>query len=230
MKKIIFALAAGLAFLGGTAARAQPQLDFGTTGGETGSVSYAGGTAALIGSVNISTVQGEFGTPLNNNVSLAITGGNMSFNTGAGSGTAGAWSWTGTAGNSISITGGVAGTTPPLGAGSTLLSGTIVAASVVEVNGAIHADLSAFVDTVNPTLASYYGLTGGPTVGWSGSVTLDLQLSGSPATGSAFSTTSIGSGDTYTSPVPEPSSMAIAGLGALGMIGYGLRRRKALGA
>jgi hypothetical protein len=30
--------------------------------------------------------------------------------------------------------------------------------------------------------------------------------------------------------VPEPSSFALAGLGALGMIGYGLRRRKALGA
>ncbi len=30
--------------------------------------------------------------------------------------------------------------------------------------------------------------------------------------------------------VPEPSSLAIAGLGALGLIGYGLRRRKALGA
>ena len=30
--------------------------------------------------------------------------------------------------------------------------------------------------------------------------------------------------------VPEPSSMAIAGIGALSMIGYGLRRRKALGA
>jgi len=29
--------------------------------------------------------------------------------------------------------------------------------------------------------------------------------------------------------VPEPSSMVIAGLGALGLIGYGLRRRKALG-
>jgi len=29
---------------------------------------------------------------------------------------------------------------------------------------------------------------------------------------------------------PEPSTLAIAGLGALGMIGYGLRRRKALGA
>jgi hypothetical protein len=30
--------------------------------------------------------------------------------------------------------------------------------------------------------------------------------------------------------VPEPSTLAIAGIGALGMIGYGLRRRKALGA
>jgi hypothetical protein len=30
--------------------------------------------------------------------------------------------------------------------------------------------------------------------------------------------------------VPEPSSIAVAGLGALGMIGYGLRRRKARGA
>jgi len=30
--------------------------------------------------------------------------------------------------------------------------------------------------------------------------------------------------------VPEPSTMALGGLGALGLIGYGLRRRKALGA
>jgi len=32
------------------------------------------------------------------------------------------------------------------------------------------------------------------------------------------------------SAAPEPSTMAIAGIGALGMIGYGLRRRKAMGA
>ncbi len=36
--------------------------------------------------------------------------------------------------------------------------------------------------------------------------------------------------DSTVTAVPEPSAMAIAGLGALGMIGYGLRRRKALGA
>jgi hypothetical protein len=30
--------------------------------------------------------------------------------------------------------------------------------------------------------------------------------------------------------IPEPSTMALAGLGALGMIGYAVRRRKVLGA
>ena len=35
---------------------------------------------------------------------------------------------------------------------------------------------------------------------------------------------------TNQSPVPEPSSLAIAGLGGLGLIGYGLRRRKGRGA
>jgi len=37
-------------------------------------------------------------------------------------------------------------------------------------------------------------------------------------------------GDASATIVPEPSTLAIAGLGALGLIGYGLRRRKALGA
>jgi len=34
------------------------------------------------------------------------------------------------------------------------------------------------------------------------------------------------SSNTTLTPVPEPSTLAIAGLGALGMIGYGIRRRK----
>jgi PEP-CTERM motif len=38
------------------------------------------------------------------------------------------------------------------------------------------------------------------------------------------------SADLSNTVTPEPSSLAIAGIGALGMIGYGLRRRKALGA
>jgi len=47
-----------------------------------------------------------------------------------------------------------------------------------------------------------------------------------PAVGATFSY----GGTSAVSSIPEPSSMAIAGIGALGMIGYGLRRRKALGA
>ncbi len=66
---------------------------------------------------------------------------------------------------------------------------------------------------------------------------LSLQLSFSNVTppvgitGTTLSAfvSSIG-GNASANPVPEPSSMAIAGLGALGLIGYGLRRRKALGA
>jgi len=37
-------------------------------------------------------------------------------------------------------------------------------------------------------------------------------------------------GTSQVSPAPEPSAMALAGLGALGLVGYGLRRRKAMGA
>jgi len=45
----------------------------------------------------------------------------------------------------------------------------------------------------------------------------------------SFSATGSGTFSATAAAVPEPSTMAIAGLGALGMIGYGLRRRKILG-
>ncbi len=63
-----------------------------------------------------------------------------------------------------------------------------------------------------------------------GTYTLSQQitLAGAVSTASAFNFG--GTSSVSAVAVPEPSSMAIAGLGALGMIGYGLRRRKALGA
>ncbi len=60
----------------------------------------------------------------------------------------------------------------------------------------------------------------------SAQVSKDISLS---MNDSATGVTSFSSLDQNFSEVPEPSSMAIAGLGALGMIGYGLRRRKTLG-
>jgi len=58
------------------------------------------------------------------------------------------------------------------------------------------------------------------------SLSQTVTLSGAVSTASSFNF----GGTSSVTAVPEPSSMAIAGLGALGMIGYGLRRRKALGA
>jgi hypothetical protein len=54
------------------------------------------------------------------------------------------------------------------------------------------------------------------------SVTLGINTSGHIEIDSNF--------NPNVSAVPEPSSIVLAGLGALGMIGYGLRRRKASGA
>jgi hypothetical protein len=63
------------------------------------------------------------------------------------------------------------------------------------------------------------------------SVTPLLHTNGSGSTETIAAFTGSTSGNmSATAAVPEPSTMAIAGLGALGMIGYGLRRRKALGA
>jgi len=222
---MIFALAVGFALVQAPQLRAQPSLDFNIASGGTGSVSYAGGTGALIGSDTVGTVEGVFGTPSNNNTTLNITGGSLSFNTGAASGNnPGAWQWVGTSGNFITITGIVASQGTFVGpTSSALLTGTIETASVQVNGGTNKVVLSVFVDTVDATLASYFGLPGG-SAPWQGSLNLSFQVAAT--LGSAFSTTNVGSGDAITNPVPEPSTMAIAGLGALGLIGYGLRRRK----
>jgi len=61
-----------------------------------------------------------------------------------------------------------------------------------------------------------------------------LALSGATATGlGSFGFNNFIADDINVSSatvVPEPSSLVLAGVGALGMIGYGLRRRKVLGA
>jgi len=60
-------------------------------------------------------------------------------------------------------------------------------------------------------------------------VTKDIELDASGSTGIAPTGFTF-MDQRFSEVVPEPSSLAIAGLGALGLIGYGLRRRKALGA
>jgi len=95
--------------------------------------------------------------------------------------------------------------------------------------------------TIAPTstsnLSANYSSGGSPTWGFNlagstFSLTQELSITlGAGDKANLTITTSLAPGVGGQSiPTPEPSSFAIAGLGALGMIGYGLRRRKAQGA
>ena len=85
---------------------------------------------------------------------------------------------------------------------------------------------------------------GGATIGWnfkgaSGPITKGLSSvllvvgTNSPTFAGGGTLSGIDGSSTSNNvlqPGPEPSSMVLAGLGVLGLVGYGLRRRKALGA
>ncbi len=158
-----------------------------------------------------------------------------------------------TTGNSYTVIVGVTetGFTTPTGPGN--LTGSVQAVTISQVNqggatatgsfsgvqGFLAPGNAAFGTTDATNIYSQGTLTasgGGTATGATGT----LAYSGNPFTaGSSYSMTLIGTVTVspnatstdkisvdYTTVVPEPSTMAIAGLGALGMIGYGLRRGK----
>jgi len=129
----------------------------------------------------------------------------------------------------------------PSGPGTNFLTVTFSANSATDsslsgVDGGHTAGLQATQPTANVTFTSDFGAfhvgTSQFPVGMSLSFTnLSKALSiFNGSLGHSGDTTMQNSGVFSATIVPEPSTMAIAGLGALGMIGYGLRRRKALGA
>jgi len=225
MKKTIFALAAGLALIGGTAAQAQPEIDFTVPALNPGaSITYAGGAAPLVGTaITITQLQG-LNTPSNSGAILTVTGGTLGFTSGnLTSSTASSWVFGVGPASAVTINGSTAH-----GSGA-LLSGQVESV-IVTASGAnnFNVAIGVILNIVNPTLASFFGLSGGSSNPWTGNFNIGFTAAATPP--GAISSTQVLSGDLITTPVPEPSTMAIAGLGALGMIGYGLRRRKALGA
>lgn len=230
MSKMKTGLTLGLviALLGLTNVKADPPtLDFTVPAGNHGaSVSYAGGAAPLLGSnISITQVTG-LSTPLNADPvpALPIQSGSLNFTAGNWTSSPDPNSWDFGAGPSggIKITGGVSALGIALG--TQLLTGQIEASNVSRVGGTFKVAIAMFVDHVNAVLASHYGLLGGSTYLWSGDFNVGFHAPGTAP--GAFASTNVTSGDVLTSPVPEPSTMAIAGLGALGLIGFGLRRRK----
>jgi len=99
---------------------------------------------------------------------------------------------------------------------------------VLPGNGSDTIDRSADGNTVGWNFQANGGIGAG-----ANSVVLEIQTNATLSTAGILSVIdSTTSSNVAFEPtvVPEPSTMAIAGIGALGMIGYGLRRRKALGA
>lgn len=220
MSKVLFRLAFGVLLTTSQAAWAAPLLDFGviTPNPPSASISYAGGAAPLIGAnIEVDEVVG-LGTPLNNNVVTDITSGVLSFTTGNfTSSTPTTWNFG--SGGSITIMGDDGLGAPGVTA---LLSGSFLSAVVTNIGGAFKIAGSAFLSIVDPDLAAFYGLTGGATNQFGGSFNLMFVAAGTPPGG--FASSQVLSGDIVVSPAPEPGTLAMAGLAAVGGILWSRRR------
>jgi hypothetical protein len=192
-----------------------PAIDF--QGFFGGTISYAGGNSALIGSnIAVDFVQG-INTPLNAQPGpfslLAVTDAALSFNTGAGSGL-GNHSWSGTAGNFFTIVGDI----DDLNLDDVvLLSGTFGTASV-ENSATLVVTLGP--DQKHPALLAYYGLPADQFFEFSGAI----HLSAPPQAG-AFES-SVASINVMNYAVPEPTSLLLLSSGLLGLAGMMRLRRK----
>ena len=201
-------------------AKALPQIDFGIFPPTTGSISYAGGANPLLGTnIGVDIVVG-LGTALNNHVVRSCISCVLNFTTG-NLASSSATSWTFGAGGSIVITGGVdldndgdANDPGDVPVGTSLLAGTFTGNPVVLAFGnAFRVVGAGFVDVKNSVLAAFYGLEGGPDVGYVGGLNLSFGTSAIPPNG--FSSSELFSGDVINQPesggqqVPLPSSLLL---------------------
>ena len=205
------------------------ELDFNISAPTSGTISYGGGSGALIGSsIEVDNVVG-LSTPANANVTSICVSCVLNFTSGAET-TAGGptgpnngW-WSFGSGGTITITGGVqlqSGTDISLG--STLLTGSFTSAFVQDLGGqGFKVTFGSFSDTKNADLLSYYGLT--PGTPFQGALTL-LFGSTNGGIGSAFTSTSVFSGNVVNAPaVPVPAAVWLFGSGAAALVGLAKRR------
>ena len=203
-----------------TIAKAATVLDFGIKAPTTGTLSYAGGTAPLIGSgIDVDDVVG-LNTALNNNVVSICASCTLDFQTGSSTG-----GWNYGAGGTITITGGIdfPDATTDIPTGTTLLQGTFDNATVINLgSGSFEFQIvgGSFTDTKHPDLLAFYGL---PDIGYNGG--LNISFSTTANMGDLFTSDQIFSGDVVNQPVPVPAAIWLFGSGLIGLVGVARRKR-----
>ncbi len=230
-RRIDHALAAGFAFLVitlGNAAAVQADTIASFQSGGTSDYSYTAGTTSTLNSTTNLGGSVTFGIAFFNPSPDGTGPYGATINLTASSSTAASGSQQGGFSGSYTITNGPQkGTSPPIpgiAAGATLLTVSFTGATLTDNGGGSYTLGGSAAILVGSAFVS----AGASAISSPESFSLGL------ATTSDHGFNSFTAGDVNTTAatigVPEPSSMAIAGIGALGMIGYGLRRRKALGA
>ncbi len=233
MRKQMVALLAGAMLMMATSAMAIPMLDFGLNAPTSGSISYAGGAAPLVGTnINVDTVIG-MDTGLNDFALFNILFGTLNFTTGSvissdatsvsfGAAPSGSIALTGTVdvnGNGIVDAGDISGT---------LLSGNFGGVSITTNSGQFRLAGAAFADIQNSALSTLYGLqvlgdNGNPAI-YDGTFNLSFFTSNDNNLSDGFSSSRLLSGDLTNAVVPEPGTMMLFGMGMLGLAVYGKRR------
>jgi len=212
-----------------SSARADIVMDFGSA--NTGQIQFVGnGTGASIqfiptGSGNNFQINNESGTDSTNSA-LSLYG-NVQ----------GTFHYTGS-GSSALLTTDAGATLSITDASNNVLTGQLTGVSIAVSNNGGFLNPTEILNLTGVTysgtnadlvtLATLGGGNGAASVGFSffGAQNITLADLNNGTHTTSFQG-ELGTGAEFITSVPEPSTLAIAGLGALGMIGYGLRRRKA---